>query len=92
MRETTSFTEWLDQAYEQGYKAGFAESRAKGMRVLLQKVIEKKFCPLVCEVKERLQPLDNDTLDALGDVLYDMTTIDELRAWLTHRTVSRVMN
>ncbi len=96
IRETTIFTEWLDQRYNEGRVEGEVKGEIKGeikgKRLLLQKVIEKKFGPWPRELKERLQPLNSDALDALAEALFDMTTIDDLRVWLMHPAASHEMN
>lgn len=96
IRETTIFTEWLDQRYQEGVVAGEltgeTKGELKGKRLLLQKQLERKFGPLARELKERLQPLDGDALDTLAEALFDMTTVDDLRAWLMHPTAAHEMN
>lgn len=96
IRETTIFTEWLDQRYNEGRVEGEVEGEIKGeikgKRLLLQKQLERKFGLLSRELKERLQPLNSDALDTLAEALFDMTTIDDLRAWLMHPAASHEMN
>jgi hypothetical protein len=92
IRETTIFTEWLDQRYNEGRVEGEIKGEIKGKRLLLQKQLDLKFGPLSRDLKERLQPLNSNALDALAEALFDMTTTDDLRAWLMHPAASQEMN
>jgi len=77
-RETTIYTEWLEQRYNEGRVAG----EVNGKRLLLQKQFERKFGLLTQDLKERLQKFNSDQLDALATDLFDLATIEDLRIWL----------
>lgn len=79
IRETTFFTEWLDQRYHEG----LVEGEINGKRQLLQKQLEKKFGLLSPGIKERLLWINNEALDLLAVALLDLATVNDLSAWLT---------
>jgi hypothetical protein len=84
IRETTIFKEWFDQSR--------AEGEISGNRRLLQKQLERKFGLLSQELKERLQKLNSEELDALATNLFDLATAEDLRAWLTQTAASSRLN
>ncbi len=92
IRETTIFKEWLDQSHAEGRVEGLVEGEISGKRLLLQKLLERKFGPLSQELKESLQKLNNEQLDALATTLFDLATTEDLRAWLMQTAVSSHLN
>jgi hypothetical protein len=96
IRETNVFKEWFDQSRAEGRAEGLAEGLAEGeiggKQRLLQKLLERKFGLLSQELKEHLQKLNNEQLDALATALFDLTTAEDLRAWLTQTAVSSQLN
>ncbi len=92
IRETTIFTEWLDQRYNEGRVEGRVEGELSGKSLLLQKQLERKFGPLSPELKERLQKLNSEQLDALATTLFDLATTEDLRLWLTQTVASSHLN
>jgi predicted transposase YdaD len=88
VRETTIFKEWFDQSRAEGR----AEGEVSGNRRLLQKQLERKFGPLSQDLKEHLQKLDSAQLDALATALFDLATIEDLRAWLMQTATSSHLN
>jgi predicted transposase YdaD len=96
IRETNVFKEWFDQSRAEGRAEGrvegLVEGEISGKRLLLQKQLEKKFGLLSQEVKERLQKLNSEQLDALATILFDLATAEDLRAWLTQTAASSHLN
>jgi hypothetical protein len=88
IRETTVFKEWFDQSRAEGR----AEGETSGKRLLLQKQLERKFGLLSQELKERMQKLDGEQLDALATALFDLATAEDLRSWLTQPAASSHLN
>jgi predicted transposase YdaD len=92
IRETTVFKEGLDQRYDEGRVDGLIEGEVGGKRLLLQKQLERNFGLLSQELKDHLQKLDSEQLDALAMTLFDLATSEDLRAWLTQTAVSSHLN
>jgi len=92
IRETSIFKEIFDQRYNEGRVEGLVEGRVEGeisgMQRLLQKLLEKKFGPLSSELRVRLLELNNEALDSLATTLLELTTVDDLRAWLVKATTN----
>lgn len=82
IRETTIFSEWLDQAETKGQVEGYNEGEIKGKHILLQKLLERKFGLLTAELALSLSKLRSEDLEALTAVILDLQSLDELRAWL----------
>jgi predicted transposase YdaD len=82
IRETTIFSEWLDQAEAKGRIEGYAEGENKGRHLTLQKLLERKFGPLTTELSLSLQKLRSEELEALTTAIFDLQSLDEFRAWL----------
>lgn len=84
LRESTIYSELLDQKYNQGLEAGKIEGEVKGKTSPLQKLLEKRFGALPLEAVLTLHRLGNDQLEQLAAGLFDMMTLEDLRAWLRH--------
>ncbi len=90
IRETTVFSEWLDQAEAKGRVEGYAEGEIKGelkgelkgRHLTLQKLLERKFGPLAADVTLSLQKLRSEELEALTMAILDLKSFDDLRVWL----------
>lgn len=82
IRETTIFSEWLDQAEAQGRVEGRAEGEIKGRHLTLQKLLERKFGPLAPDLSRSLQKLSSEELEALTLAILDLQSLDDFRLWL----------
>jgi len=82
IRETTIFTEWLNQKFDEGRAEGRNEGRNEGKRLVVQTQLVKKFGRLPQDLKDALEHLSGDKLDSLSTALFDLESVNDLRAWL----------
>lgn len=82
IRETTLFSEWLDQAEAKGRVEGRVEGRDEGRHLTLQKILERKFGPLAADLTLALQKLKSAELEALTLAILDLQSLDDFRLWL----------
>lgn len=78
LRESTIFSELLDQKYHQGL--GDGEARAK--LILVRKLLEKKLGMISKETANALSKLGSEQVDHLAENLFDFTSLEDLKAWL----------
>lgn len=74
IRETTIFSEWLDQAEH--------KDEIKGRHLTLQKLLTRKFGTLDSEVNLSLQQLNSSQLEALTMAIFDLQSLEDFHAWL----------
>ncbi len=86
IRETTIFSNWLDQAEAKGRVEvrveGYTDGEIKGRHLTLQKLLERKFGPLSAELTISLTRLRSEDLEALTMAILDLQLLEELRALL----------
>nr|WP_242060461.1 Rpn family recombination-promoting nuclease/putative transposase [Aerosakkonema funiforme] len=66
-----------------------AEGRAEGIQtgqlILVQRQLRRRFGEIPVETLDRLEQLSSDDLIALGDVIFDFSSLADLVAWLETR-------
>ncbi len=82
IRETTFFSELLDQERAHGRVEGELKGELKGRHLTLRRLLERKFGPLTPDLVLTLQKLKSEELDALTVTVLDLQSLDELRLWL----------
>ncbi len=100
LKETSIVQEWLDESYKAGEMSGEIkgeikgelEGKIEGKRSLLQTILTQKFGNLAPDLLLRLQLSNNEQLDRLGAVLLSLTSIEELRAWLSNGAAEHGVN
>jgi hypothetical protein len=58
------------------------KGRAEGQRLVVERMLTRRFGALPRGVRERLATLTTDELTALADALLDFTNLAEVEAWL----------
>ncbi|NEU77850.1 DUF4351 domain-containing protein [Nostoc sp. UIC 10630] len=71
-----------------GYERGKEEGKQEGEQALVLRQLQKRVGELPDEVRERIQSLSLEQLEALGEALLDFSAIADLLNWLqAHQTV-----
>lgn len=69
-----------------GERIGYERGREEGEQTLVLRLLQKRVGELPEKVRERIQTLSLDQLEALGEALLDFTAIEDLFSWLaTHQ-------
>jgi hypothetical protein len=63
-------------------RKGRAEGLREGQRLVVERMLMRRFGALPSGVRERLATLTADELTALADALLDFTSLAEVEAWL----------
>lgn len=90
IRQSTYFSELIDEAINKGRLEGYTEGESrcemkgeiKGRHLTLQKLLERKFGVLASEITPSLQQLGSAQLEALTMALFDLHSLDDFRAWM----------
>lgn len=90
IRQSTIFSELIDQAAHKGRLEGYTEGESKGemkgeikgRHLTLQKLLERKFGVLASEITPSLQQLGSAQLEALTMALFDLHSLEDFRAWM----------
>jgi flagellar biosynthesis/type III secretory pathway protein FliH len=79
-------TSWERKGRAEGLREGLREGRAEGLRegqrLVVERMLMRRFGALPLGVRERLATLTADELTALADALLDFTSLAEVEAWL----------
>ena len=67
-------TSWM----EEGIKEGFEQGR----RNLLLRMLEKKLGKFVPELRQQLESLSSEQVDQLGDIFFELESMDDLAQWV----------
>jgi predicted transposase YdaD len=71
-----------------GYERGKEEGQQKQAQTLVLRLLQKRVGELPQQVREQIQGLSLEQLEALGEALLDFSAIADLLNWLqTHQTV-----
>jgi predicted transposase YdaD len=65
-----------------GYERGQKEGRQEGKVLLLVRQLTRKFGSLPDSTIDRINHLSSPQVEALGDAIFDLTTIEDLTQWL----------
>ena len=72
------FLQGFLQGFQQGFKQGFKQGQVR----LLNRMIQRRFGPVGPGHQARLEQLDRERLEQLGEDLFDFTRIEDLKDWL----------
>ena len=72
----------LQQGFKQGFLQGFQHGFHQGQVRILNRQIQRRFGPVAPGHQARLEQLDRDRLERLGEDLLDFTRIEDLEDWL----------
>jgi hypothetical protein len=75
-------TSWERKGRAEGLREGRAEGLREGQRLVVERMLTRRFGALPSGVRERLATLTTDELTALADALLDFTSLAEVEAWL----------
>ena len=70
------------QGFLQGFNQGFQQGFKQGQVRLLNRMIQRRFGSITPDQQARLEQLDRDRLERLGEDLFDFTRIEDLEDWL----------
>ena len=68
----------IEQGIEKGLEKGFEKGRIEEKRVLIERLLVKKFGPLPKDTLDRIQNMDGVILDLLSFEILDFQSIDDL--------------
>jgi flagellar biosynthesis/type III secretory pathway protein FliH len=71
-------TSWMQEGIEQGIEQGIERERSLVLRLLTKRV-----GTLPSEVRDRIDQLSIDQVEALGEALLEFRTLTDLEAWLS---------
>jgi flagellar biosynthesis/type III secretory pathway protein FliH len=74
--------EGLEQGLEQGVRQGLRQGKQEGMLSVITHQIERRFGQLDPDTRERIEQLNPDQLEGLGDALLDFAKAEDLANWL----------
>ena len=75
----------IEFSREEGREEGRAEGIQTGQLTLVQRLLRRRFGEITDEIFNRLEQLSSDDLMALGDAIFDFSSLADLVAWLESR-------
>ncbi|NEZ55306.1 Rpn family recombination-promoting nuclease/putative transposase [Adonisia turfae] len=72
----------VDTSREEGRLEGLEEGRLEQARSLILRLLTRKLGEMPQDVVEQIDRLSLVRLEALGDKVFEMTSLDDLKAWL----------
>ena len=70
------------QKYDRDFNNVVDTARDEGKQSLLLRQLSRKLGEIPISVQEQVRRLHGDRLDDLGDVLFELGSVEELKAWL----------
>ena len=70
------------QKYDRDFNNVVDTARDEGKQSLLLRQLSRKLGEIPISVQEQVRRLHGDRLDDLGDVLFELGSVEELEAWL----------
>lgn len=70
-------TSWMREGIEQGIEQGIIREKNLVIRLL-----ERKLGTIDSEIKDQIQELEIDKIEALGEAILDFSNVEDLRIWL----------
>jgi hypothetical protein len=74
--------EYANQWFEKGERRGLAAGRLQASRDLLQRLLTRRFGPLPEARREALAALPVETVEAIAESIFELTSLDDLDRWL----------
>jgi len=78
-------TSWHEKGREEGIAQGIAQGITAGQVNLLLKQIKKRFGELPAEVEAKIRVLNSEEIEKIGEALFDLASIDDLKKLLPAR-------
>ena len=78
--------EGIQEGLQQGMQQGMQQGAQEGSASITLKLLRKRFGTLPIVLEETIRRLSYEQLEALGDVLLDLPTVEALEAWLGQQT------
>ncbi|MGB9903984.1 MAG: DUF4351 domain-containing protein [Desulfotomaculales bacterium] len=78
-------TSWHEKGREEGIAQGIAQGITAGQMNLLLKQIKKRFGEVPAEVEAKIRTLSSEEIEKIGEALFDLAGIDELKKLLPVR-------
>ena len=72
----------VDQTRPPSFRIGMEQGLQQGEVLLLKRQIQRRFGPVAPGQQARLEQLDRERLEQLGEDLFDFTRIEDLEDWL----------
>lgn len=86
MRESAIYQEILQEGRQEGRQEGFQQGLQQGRQeegtALLLRLLERRFGPLLPELRSQIQQLSILQLENLGEALLDFSSTRDLTDWL----------
>ncbi|MDY6937578.1 MAG: Rpn family recombination-promoting nuclease/putative transposase [Cyanobacteriota bacterium] len=76
----------VNTSREEGREEGRIEGRVEGIRSLLTKQLSRQFGEVPEAASRLIKNLSLDSLEALGEALFELSNTDELMTWLNDRS------
>lgn len=81
-KEANKMLEITTSWHEKGRAEGILEGQKEGQKELLIRQITKKFGILPKDIANEIKKLDADHLNNLGEAIFDLANLDDLKKWL----------
>ena len=75
-------TSWMEEGIKQGFAQGLAQGIEQGKRNILLRMLAKKLGKFVPELRQQLESLSSEQVDGLGDILFELESMDDLAQWV----------
>lgn len=75
-------TSWHVQGFAEGHAEGFAEGRAEEALIIVNRQLKRKLGPLGPDLRQHIDGLPVERLEALAEALLDFNSTADLTAWL----------
>jgi hypothetical protein len=82
-----AYLDWKQQTEAEGEARGIEQGIEQGERSLILRLLTRKFGTLPDSILVAINALSITQLEALGEVLLDFITLEEVTAWLTNHSV-----
>ena len=73
----------VEKGRQEGIKEGKKEGKKEGTRLILEKLIDKRFGIVPRDVEERIKALEQPQLEELAEKILEISTEEELRQAIT---------
>jgi Domain of unknown function (DUF4351) len=74
--------EGRQEGKQEGHQEGKQEGRQEGKKELILRLLSRRFGELSSQARARIESMNSEQLEALGEALLDFTGIEDLNNWL----------
>ena len=85
LRESPWYQEILKEGLQQGKEEGLQQGKEEGKADLLIRLLSKRFGNLDSSLESRIRELAVTQIEALGDNLFDFSSLDDVNNWLENQ-------